>query len=369
MAGLWPFYVPTNDVTWLRRMDGIEFGHYGTAVSSGPFQGGERTDAAGTLEIWLRAASTRRIGTILSFDGSAHPGEPFSLHQEEGALSIRRNNGDSHTALFHVGGVFQEKSPVFVTVTLDPQETSVYVNGIVAKAFPHSRAGNDLTGRLVLANSPSANSSWSGDIFGLALYRQKLTASQIAADYSSWMKRENSIPATERTAAAMYLFDEHGGAVVHNRLDPATDLMIPARYFVLHPGFLRVPWREYRPTSDYWLDVGVNVAGFVPFGFCVFAYFSLIRVIKYSEATTIFLGLLTSLMIEIVQAFLPTRSSGMTDLITNTVGTAIGVIISRHFIAQMLIPNAKDTSKTNSSQAMGPASRITVSDVTTSASA
>jgi VanZ family protein len=343
-AGLWPFHVPTNQVEWLKNEDGLQFGRLGSVVTSGAIRGNSPTYASATLEIWLEPAHVESGGTILSFDGSTHPGEPFSLHQKGNSFGIRLNNVDpqgvSRTALFYVDRVSQ-KNPLFVTIVLDSQGASVYINGVLAGGSWLSRTWNDLTGRIVLGNSPTADDSWAGKILGLAVYQRELTASQIAADYANWTSTGHPVPATDRDAAALYLFDERGGKVVHNRLDPATDFTIPAHYFVLHPGFLVAPWKAYHPTWSYWQDVGVNIAGFVPLGFCVVAYLSLTRAIKHPAATTVILGFFTSLSIELLQVLLPTRDSDITDLITNTLGTVIGVMVYRSSICQALLTKAK----------------------------
>jgi VanZ family protein len=347
IAGLWPLHVPSNKVSWLKTKNGLVFGHDGSIVSAGVFRNSDlKDDTSSSLEVWLEPDRIDAKKTILSFDRSAHPGDAFSIHQNKDGLRIQRHNiddqGISRTAWFTVDGVFRENKPIFVTITLGQQDTVVYLDGVLAKVSPLLGASRDnFTGRLVVADSPTTSNNWSGQILGLAIYHRQLTAQQVARHWDGWNKNLQPSVAANEAPAALYLFNEGKGSVVHNQLDSATDLIIPSRYFVLHPSFLLPPWREYKPTWSYWQDFSVNIAGFIPLGFCFAAYFSSVQEIDRPEATTIALGFVVSFTIEVLQAFLPTRSSGTTDLITNSLGTAIGAMLFRCSFTQSLLAKAR----------------------------
>jgi hypothetical protein len=330
-AGLWPFQAPRNRVQWLQGRDGLSFEFPGTALTSGSIA------AAGlsheTLEIWLNPAATGKNSTILTFDGSAHLGEAFSLHQADRALAIRLNNVDpqgvSRTALFYVDQVFSPGQPVLFSIVLDPGRITVYVNGALARIFSLTAAWNDLSGRIVLASSASTSDGWAGDIYGLAAYRRTLTAAEAAADYASWTSGKGPGLDQDPAISALYRFDERRGSIAHNKVAAGTDFEIPGRYSLLRPHFLLPVWAAFHPAWGYWQDVIINVAGFVPFGILLFAVLEFSRKSGYAAAITIVLGFVTSLLIELVQGLLPTRSSDTTDILTNTLGTALGVLLCR----------------------------------------
>lgn len=322
-------------MAWLEKENGLRFGHHGSILSSSPFQPNDSAnDSSGSLEIWLEPAQSRGRNTIVTFEGLGGTGAPFLLQQYGEKLVVQRRNingkDTTRIAEFSIAGALSMNKRVFVTVTLGPLETSVYLDGILVRVSDISRGTpSEFSGRIVLGNSLTASDSWSGQILGLAIYKQRLTPARVSEHFQDWTKNQRPLLTQDDQAAALYLFSERGENLVHNQLSPASDLTIPKRYFVLQPAFLSLPWHHYHTTWSYWEDVGINIVGFIPFGFFLVAHLSTRRKARNAAAITIFLGFLTSLTIEVLQAYLPTRDSGINDLVTNTIGTAIGVVLSR----------------------------------------
>lgn len=333
VAGLWPFHAPRNDVSWLSEGRGLLFGKHGSIMSSSPFKPhAAQGNNSCSLEIWLKPSriDSGGGGMILAFYLPESRVVPFALRQFRGGLVLGHMSRGHfpEKAEIYVGDVFSGLKPAFVTITSSEAGTAVYVDGTLVKSVPGFVVSNrNLQGEFVVGNAPTTSYSWSGGLKGLAIYNRELAVAEVSKGFEEWTKGGGQLDsAKSESTVARYRFDEGNGSVVRNQIDSATDLLIPERFFVLRPEFLERPWDEFRPGWRYWKNVAVNVIGFVPLGFFFYAYLSEVRRVEHSAAVTIALGFAVSLTIEVLQAFLPTRDSGMTDLITNTFGTAVGVL-------------------------------------------
>jgi hypothetical protein len=353
-VGLWPFHAPRNNVRWLAQGSGLEIGRYGSVVTAGEFTNDKSdTDGSCSLEIWLAPRRASASGTILAFYRPETQSSPFALRQSLSDLAIEsvfkglRQNG-SKTKVY-VDDFFSHPKLVLLTLSSNLSGTSVYANGRLVKTVPNFRfSPQDLTGRLIVGNSPFSTHEWSGDVKGLAIYIGATPPEEVSEHYKQWIAGAQPVPG--ENAVAFYRFDEGAGNLIHNRIDRTTSLTIPQRFFILDEQFLERPWTEFRNDGHYWEDVAINIAGFTPLGLVFFVYFSVAAKFKNAALLTVAIGFAASLMIEVGQAFLPTRSSGMTDLITNTLGTALGVLLFRlAFVKKMfatvgLIPCSSKTS-------------------------
>ena len=334
VVGLWPFRPPKNGVKWLKSGSGLNFGWRGTVLSSGKLQPWKVPgDSSYSFEIWFEPRYTEASSTLFALYASGNP-RRFALRQSISDLCMQSDLQDGHfrtkSTRLYIDEVFRQGKPLFVTVTSNGGNVSVYLDGVLVRTssqFPLS--SRDLDGELVIGTNSVDDDSWSGLLKGLAFYNHELFPAEVVGHYKTWTEKGRPDISESERAVALYLFNEHVGSVVHNQVPSGADLYIPERYNLVHEAFLEPFWEAFSPTWDYWKDVLVNIAGFVPFGFLVCAYFSLAGRIKRPALLTILLGFAVSLTIESLQSFLPTRDSDSTDVITNTLGTCYGVWLYR----------------------------------------
>lgn len=355
MLGLWPFRSPENQVSWLKNQNGIRFGRYGTVVSSTYFDAldplrpeAERSRTQGaTVEIWLQPRRIWDSGSFLSFYKKRDP-LLFSLHQSQLDLEVQTRDTRLPNSTLSVKGIFSILRPVFLTVTTQRHGVWVYADGhLVAAAPAFALSPADLANHLVLGNSPGQGDPWPGQLFGLAVYEHGFTPEEVLNNYAAWKRTGHPEIGLSHSARATYLFTERSGTVIHDTSGSSVNLLIPSKYQVMDKVFLEPFWTEFSMTRSYWSAVLKNVVGFIPFGFCFYPWVRTLRAKRHAALLTVLMGTATSLTIELLQYCLPTRESGTSDLITNTLGTYLGVmfyrflagLLSRFFILGALVPN------------------------------
>ncbi|MGC2367428.1 MAG: VanZ family protein [Candidatus Sulfotelmatobacter sp.] len=331
IAGLWPFHAPRNDVSWLDPGNGLHFGKNGVMLGAESWSPRDWKEGMGcSIEIWLQPDHVDRGGTVLGFYSPENRIVTFSLHQSLDDLLLRHTAAHSQRLVrskWYIEHSFAENKQIFITITSNSRSTAVYVNGNLERTSPSFGVSSaDLTGQLVVGNNPIVDNGWQGQLRGLAIYDRELTPAEAMQHHTAWTALSTNKIKNENPAA-LYLVNEGAGNLVHNQMNSGNDLQIPQRYLVLHQQFLERPRDEFDPTWGYCKDVLINIGGFIPLGFFFYAYFSLVWRPARPVLATIFFGAIVSLAIEVLQSFLPTRDSGITDIITNTLGTAIGAAL------------------------------------------
>ena len=332
LATLHPFNpFPRNGVTWLGTR-GLRFQNAGMVVGNEPLRVGETQEPERyTLELLLRPATTESpyTNTILAIDTLA-PSTDFLVRQWMDGLAISHEETaqDDETGKtgVYVPHVFRPGKAVLATISSGANGTSVYLDGALASSFPRFRiSGADLSGRMVLGTSPAAYCPWSGDLLGIAVYAKEMTSADALRHDQEW-KNSSAAPDLE-SAIARYSFTEASGSEVHNDVPAAPKLTIPARFTVPRKGMLLFPAEERKVNTTYTFDIVTNIAGFVPLGLIGCAYFSWKRTRWESILLiTVLCGVL-SFVIEVLQYYIPSRGSGITDVITNTLGAALGAML------------------------------------------
>jgi hypothetical protein len=339
VATLWPFQLkPKNDVRWLANEDGLDFFAYGTVLSSGQFAedpGGDHEPFS--LELWMEPEIVDDSNVVIAFYTPENPRQ-FLIRRDLSDISLLHDRPGKKRAKLIAPEVVQVGRRMLVTVTAGPKGTALYIDGQIKQASAsYGLSRKNLSGELVIGNSPVGNDTWNGILRGLAIYRQELTAQEVRDHYAKWATDGAAQTLDRSSMLAFYLFRERAGNIVHNEIQPGINLTIPDHYMIWRQNFMLAPWKEFRPDKTYVNDVIVNILGFVPLGLILFPYFAIVRQSKRPWLMSYATGAVLSLTIEILQSFLPMRYSGWTDVITNSTGTALGASVYLLGIGQRVL--------------------------------
>jgi VanZ family protein len=323
-AGLWPFrFRPVNNVHWIGGAPGLRFDTFGIVSGKEPLFGpGGPVDLSLPftlrMEVRPREEPSGSLPRILSaYDAEGR--ELFFLGQWRSELILRilKEEGFFHLRYRETGADGLQKDETHsIVVRSDRNALTMFVDGVAAR----TRSGVDFSllsdkrmpAWMILGNSPTGESPWNGDLLSLSFYPKALSPGDVESG--------------ETPPVIRYDFLEGDGAVCRGGADSRYDLVIPSLFRAPKKGILVPPWRVQKFDRTFWKDVFVNILGFIPFGFAVYAWVRNRgkRKVAMPMGTTLLLGAGISLFIELLQVYLPTRDSSLTDVINNVLGTYIG---------------------------------------------
>jgi hypothetical protein len=329
-AGLYPFdFVHHNDVAWLANKGGLRFGDFGEVHSESAWALPPAPEPLVTLELWFTIGPEKykELGPFLSIVNSPKR-RPFTIAQSITDLVLhgdfRDSQGNIRHRRFYLPEACEPGATGFFTVTSGPKDTNFYLNGTLARSFPNLvLTADNFSGQVFLGHTPVGHQPWQGQILGLALYDRTISAEEAADHFSQWKATQGNSLSTVSGAVALFPFDEKSGTRARNRVSGEPDLIIPSRFVEPYKAVLGMPARF---ASVDWGDVTVNILGLMPFGFVVAAYLEWVWSMPRRRAVigAIVVGAITSLIIELLQVYLPSRDSSLLDVVDNILGSALG---------------------------------------------
>lgn len=332
----------SNSVKRIEGQSGIRFGKYGIAYSD-PIKEMREDNGIGengfSIEIALKPLNYQEGFNFIFVFHNGVDRNQLLLGQWRSWIIVMNGDDYNHkrrVKRIAVKAVSPDPAIQFITITTGRYGTNVYLDGELVKSK------NDLTlqipygdkARLTLGNSLYGRHSWRGDIYGFALYNHILTEQDTALHFKRWSQDRSFSFAKFGKPSVLYCFDEKEGTRVSDQAGGDHHLNIPLRMPILKKVFLSSPWRGVNINKNGIEDIVLNLVGFIPLGFVFSTTLAGFGGAFQKKAVyiTLFLCVLVSLVIEIAQAWMPSRSSSQLDLMCNTAGSLIGIYMTQWII-------------------------------------
>ena len=209
IVGWWPFIpFPRNHVSWSTDRRGLAFGPPGVVYDPEPLpapvaQPSDNRAHGFAVELSLEPAIEPHDGAphILTIYDGRTPSS-FSIVQWKSELLVRVP-APGNPNLFQETGiaVLQKHQSHVIVISGDSMATTFYVDGRLSHRIPGFVLASDSTrGRLILGNAATGKSSWTGTLFGVAIFNRALEAKDVAAHQAFWTE-DTCVRARPRTGA------------------------------------------------------------------------------------------------------------------------------------------------------------------------
>jgi VanZ family protein len=347
-AGLYPFnFFPPNRVQWLSNEPGLYFDGYGIAYTDKAVS--ISLKKALSVELLLkerRGSKNWGPREIFSFyDGPVSPS--LLVGQWDGRIFVysrfEKSEEQNWYRLFSTKHRFPRGKAHLVTVTFDESEKAIYIDGQLRnrkKVELNDRAHIEFSGSLLLGNSHRGKNGWRGEIKGLAVYNRILLPEEIVTHSREIFQKGVSGLTETLGCLALYPFDEGKGNTAKSILSKPRPFSIPMSLNALGRSTLSLPIKDMRfYVFNNKADFLKNTVFFVLFGSLLSA------IILKKHATGYFItfmivtlaGGLLSCIIEGLQLLLPTRDPGMADILSNILGSGLGMQLTFIILKQKKI--------------------------------
>jgi hypothetical protein len=317
-----------NATRWRAPEPGLRFGGISQLLSDDPIVSltGEMT-----LEVWLVPGFNPQVGNqeIISFYDDQKL-RPLLLGQFPRGFILRGREDnptgdprdDSYIGIHEVG-LESSAALQHLAVTVDREGAKLHVNGRATSLhLPKTiaQSGEPFGGHLLIGSSNTGWRVWVGGMLGVAVYERVLDDAELRAHALQPARLRDEASKDDPSLLALYPFEEAEGRRTRSAAPRGPDLTFPK--LMTRPtrrNFLSFYTGD--PSDLAWipLDVGVNIAMFMPLGFLI-AW----KQHRRGIALAVVIGFGLSLAIEILQSFIQGRSSSLIDLGSNSLGALAG---------------------------------------------
>jgi hypothetical protein len=330
-------YRPSNNAHWSDTGVGLAFERDSQSYTQAFSPVAKGLSGAGlTIELAIRPAFPKQADfrfLVLVHDGD--DGRQLVIGQWRSSLVIM--NGDDYSNKLRSPKIYlkldeQGAKAHLVSIVSNASGTKIFVDGVLKKRndalvlrYPNKGA----SARLLVGNSLRGQHAWVGTVMGLAFYNRGLMPGVLLQHYRQWRQTHDFGGFISEGPRLVYAFDEGQGERAYNKIGDGLDLMIPQWRKVLQRNVLSWPGADRFGSVSLVEDILTNLFGFVPLGILLMAILARFEggAGWTGQLVVVLIAFSFSLGIEIVQVWIPSRDSSLLDLLLNTFGGIIGVLL------------------------------------------